>query len=319
MSERGWSTGRCWLLLAGLGWAGFLGLTLWLHRLAQPAALDLGVLAAVLPVRTPLLTSAATGLTLWGAYPGIYGIAMIMAVLLWGRTGRLLPGLTLLVTVVQTGAVVTLTKHLMERPRPPLATMIGAPAVDGSFPSGHTTSGSVVWVLGTLLLALTLTERWTRVVVVASGVAIALLIGATRIYLGYHWTTDVVGGWLLTLAFGATAVCFVVRLTPPRALAFWSLPGVLMPTGVRLLPGPTGWAIPPSLVGRRGDVAAGLVLQNPPTLLDQRSPARGHQQVRRSEVGVEAEAVRVHPDGLEQRLGPLGHTARDAEERQQLP
>lgn len=221
MSELRWSTGRRWLILAVLGWAGSLALTLWVHQLEHPTSTDLRVLAAVLPLRTARLTSAATGLTYWGAYPYIYGIAMILAVLLWGRTRRLLPGLTLLITVVLTGAVVTLTKHLVERPRPPLSTMLGAPAVDGSFPSGHTTSGSLVWGLGTVLLAFTLTERWAQAVVVASGVAIALLIGATRIYLGFHWTTDVLGGWLLALAIGATAACFVVRHTPPGPVEPW--------------------------------------------------------------------------------------------------
>lgn len=237
MAELGWSTGRRWLILAILGWSGFLLLTLWVNRLGGPAPLDLSVLAAVLPVRTPLLAAAATGLTLWGAYPVIYGIAMIMAILLWGRTGRLLPGLTLLVTVVATGAVVTLTKHLIERPRPPVSAMLGDPAVDGSFPSGHTTSGSLVWVLGTLLLAFTLTDRRARAALAASGVAIALVIGATRVYLGYHWTTDVLGGWLLALAIGATAVCFVVRLTPPPALEPWTmLPAGRAANGVPLFP-----------------------------------------------------------------------------------
>lgn len=237
MAELGWKTGRRWLILAILGWAGSLVLTLWVHRLGQPAPLDLSVLAALLPLRTPLLTAAATGLTYWGAYPVIYGIALIMATLLWGRTGRLLPGATLLVTTVATGAVVTLTKHLVERPRPPVSAMLGDPAVDGSFPSGHTTSGSLVWVLGTVLLAFTLTERWARAVLAASGVAIALLIGATRIYLGFHWTTDVLGGWLLALAIGATAVCFVVRLTPPPALeSCTTLPAGWASNGVPLVP-----------------------------------------------------------------------------------
>lgn len=236
MAELGWSTGRRWLILAVLGWAGFVGLTLWVLRLEQPSSLDLSLLAAVLPVRTPLLTSVATGLTLWGAYPVIYGIAMIMALLLWGRTGRLLSGLTLLVTMVWTGAVVTLAKQLVERPRPPLSTMLGAPAVDASFPSSHTASGSLVWVLGTLLLAMTLTERWARVWMALSGAVIALLIGATRVYLGYHWTTDVLGGWVLALAIAATAFCFVVRHTPRPAPGSWSVPGVLMPTEIPILP-----------------------------------------------------------------------------------
>jgi undecaprenyl-diphosphatase len=74
-----------------------------------------------------------------------------------------------------------------------------------SFPSGHS-AGSMIFFL-TLALLLTHRGRWRHVAAV-SAVAVSFLVGVSRVMLGVHWPSDVVGGW----AFGAMWVLFSLRM-----------------------------------------------------------------------------------------------------------
>ena len=75
-----------------------------------------------------------------------------------------------------------------------------------SFPSGHATSSMVFFVM----LALVLTERhrrW-RAAAAALAIVVALAVGTSRVMLGVHWPSDVVGGW----AFGMLWLLLTLRL-----------------------------------------------------------------------------------------------------------
>lgn len=202
------------LSLVGLAGTTFLAIAVELRRSDGPTTFDDAVLAAMIANRTSGLDRAATALTALGSFTVVAVIAALFAGFLVWRTRNLLLPLTLLITVAETSSIVYLTKEVVGRDRPPVAAVVGAPALDPSFPSGHTTSGTVVWVLGALLLASTLTHRWVRIVVTAAGIAVAVTIGLTRAYLGYHWATDVLGGWLLATVLCATALYLAARLRP---------------------------------------------------------------------------------------------------------
>lgn len=209
------ATGTRWLAAALFGWSAFAAMAVVvLGHSATLTGLDHAVLAASVAHRTSALNQAATLLTALGSFPVVAVTAATLGgVLIWRTRGLLLP-LTLLITVVMTSSVVLLIKEVIGRDRPAVASMVGPAVYDPSFPSGHTTSGSVVWVLGAVLLASTMSRRWTRRLVTAGGIVLAVVIGLTRAYLGYHWISDVVGGWLLATAIGATALFLAVRLRP---------------------------------------------------------------------------------------------------------
>lgn len=89
-----------------------------------------------------------------------------------------------------------------------------------SFPSAHTTLATVFYVGIALLLSKAYPSR--KRIFIGAGVAIAILVGLSRLYLGAHWFTDVIGGWLL----GASLLIIVV-ISYNRTLDFPKNLGIL--------------------------------------------------------------------------------------------
>lgn len=132
------------------------------------------------------------------------GVVAAAAVSLW-RTGRHRLAVFVVVTSAGGGIIDTLVKLAVNRPRPvvdhPVATAFGK-----SFPSGHTMSATVVY--GALLVAFwaLMSKRW-RPVALAGVVCLVLAVASSRLLLGVHFLSDVIGGFLLGLAWlsGSTA------------------------------------------------------------------------------------------------------------------
>ena len=112
------------------------------------------------------------------------------------------------------GPLTTALKELVGRPRPQFAA--GGAALDSlSFPSGHASGVATLVTVG-VLLARPRLSRAGRRRALAAGVALALLVGCSRMWLGVHFLSDVVGGWSLGVAWTLLVV-----------LAFRALPGRL--------------------------------------------------------------------------------------------
>lgn len=97
-------------------------------------------------------------------------------------------------------------KILVDRPRP-VASQALAYATGPSFPSSHALSSSAI--IGVALVVITpLLRRQARVASIAVGALVVVAIGLSRVLLGVHYVSDVVGGWLL----GATIVLTAAAL-----------------------------------------------------------------------------------------------------------
>jgi len=120
--------------------------------------------------------------------------------------------LTLALSIATTEAVVTAVKLLVSRPRPPAGDAV-TDASGFSFPSGHAATTVAVYAVLTLVLARRCCGR-TRIAVALAGALVVLAVGASRVYLGVHYPTDVVAGWLTgaTLALGSWLVATRLRL-----------------------------------------------------------------------------------------------------------
>lgn len=209
-----------WLAAAAGSLLGFLLLLLAVLATGGVDTLDTAVLRWTVSARSPVVTLAAHGLTVLGSVPIVLVVAVLTAALLRRRTHHWTPSGILLTCVVVTGAVVYLSKVAVGRARPSLSAVLGTPSADYAFPSGHTTDGTVVYVLAALLLAATLRTAARRRLLVAASVLLALVIGLTRVYLGYHWVTDVLAGWFLAAAVVLTGflVAQLVDAAGPRVL-----------------------------------------------------------------------------------------------------
>jgi len=73
-----------------------------------------------------------------------------------------------------------------------------------SFPSGHANSSMIFYLA--VALALTAGTRWERPAA-AAAVLLSLLVGISRVMLGVHWPSDVIGGW----AFGLLWVLLTLK------------------------------------------------------------------------------------------------------------
>ncbi|HEX8640591.1 MAG TPA: phosphatase PAP2 family protein [Allosphingosinicella sp.] len=164
--------------------------------------LDRGLLLFFYAGDRPNVAFAARWLTELGGLRALTPITAAGAgFLLYRRNWR---DALLLVSITVSGRLlVSLQKDWIARIRPdPQGHLV--PVESLSFPSGHAANATLVWL--TLALLLPQTPR-ARLVAVWAAVWLALAVGLSRVLLGVHWPSDVIGGW----AFGLFWTLLLLR------------------------------------------------------------------------------------------------------------
>jgi len=165
---------------------------------------DVPILLAIHSTASPQLDTFAIFLTKLGAYWGVFPVAVvILLVLAFRRQWRFLS--YALTTFLGSLIINRAAKLTLQRVRPSLWDS-PAPESDYAFPSGHA-MGSVTF--GIVLMILTWNTRW-RWVTVMGGFVFAIAISWTRMYLGVHYPSDIIAGWMASIAW-AVGVCLVIR------------------------------------------------------------------------------------------------------------
>jgi undecaprenyl-diphosphatase len=182
------------------------------------SAVDPAVTADAVRVRTPVLTILAEVVTMVGSEVAVGLLTTLVVAWLVVRRRDRLRALHFGVTMAASAAVTLGVKHLVARGRPPAAVVLGPVDTGYSFPSGHTLFSTVFFGLVALLLADRLAgRRGGRSLAAVGWVVASLAVGASRIYLGYHWFTDVAAGWVLGVLVLAIAFVALALLQRSRA------------------------------------------------------------------------------------------------------
>ncbi len=188
-----------WRLIAGgVGLALFIGLaTAVVMGAPFVGAFDAWMQSWVFPLRNDNATAALTALTHVSGTKVSIVLAGAFTIYLWVRIGRR-QALTYAGCVVAGEAVVAVAKFVVDRTRPLGMNLIEFPN-DASFPSGHTFAAIAIVAFALYVVVRThpAMPRSAKVMLAAVAVIWPLLIAFTRIYLGAHWPTDILGSLLL--------------------------------------------------------------------------------------------------------------------------
>jgi undecaprenyl-diphosphatase len=169
--------------------------------------------------RPHALVTAARYLTEAASPIALALVVSIAAVVLWLSGQRLLLAIAPGLAFGFAGLLAGLGKVVVGRGRPPVPLHLIA-ETDPSFPSGHATEGTAVFVTLALIVSVfVLRKAIARTVSVAAAVMLSTAVGASRLVLGVHWPSDVIAGLLLGFAVALTVTLvasLTARLAPNR-------------------------------------------------------------------------------------------------------
>jgi undecaprenyl-diphosphatase len=166
---------------------------------------DPSVTAWFVHARTPLLNATAQVVTMVGSEPAIGILTLLVVTWLIVSKRAWNSAAVVAVSMAVSAVLIKGLKLLMERPRPPAPDVLGPLDSSFAFPSGHTLYSTVFFGLVAGLLLARTQVRTQRVLIVLGWVVASAVVGVSRLYLGYHWLTDVVASWTLAVAVLACA------------------------------------------------------------------------------------------------------------------
>jgi undecaprenyl-diphosphatase len=160
---------------------------------------------------------------------GSGAIAALFALLVIGGLAlqrRYVAIILITISLVGAGLLTSGLKATFGRQRPPIEyRAIEADAL--SFPSGHSVISAVLYLTLGAMLARVTAERRMKFYIIAVAVLLTFLVGFSRVYLGVHYTTDVLGGWVAGLIWAALCLTvteilkarYKMRFTKPQGVA----------------------------------------------------------------------------------------------------
>ena len=171
--------------------------------------------------RTPTCTDAMRFVTWLGSSAVVFPLAILVGVgLFMGRRRWLV--LFIALAVGGASLLSVLAKDVTGRDRPPVDIRLQR-AHSSAFPSGHSTQAAATYFALVIVVTVLCQSRPLRIMTWSAATLIVFLVGVSGVYLGMHWATDVLGGWLLgSLWVAGLAVALAPLDTSQRTNVFGS-------------------------------------------------------------------------------------------------
>ena len=167
----------------------------------ETQAFDEATLRWIHAHRSPMLDSIMVEMTPLGTGSVVLVVVGVASLFLWHTQHKHSARLLLAATagnILLNGAL----KLVYQRQRPSLFTW-GTTAVSSSFPSGHAMSATVVYATVAYLVMRLQKHLWAKVLTACAATLLILLVCLTRLYLGVHYPSDVIGGIIVGLGWAA--------------------------------------------------------------------------------------------------------------------
>ena len=158
------------------------------------------------PIGPPAVQDAARDITALGG-PSVLGLVTLITAGFLLLDGRRNMTLFLCASVASGLLVSTILKDVFQRARPDLVPH-AAYVSTSSFPSGHSMLSAVTYLTLGALLARSQRQKRLKAYFLLIAASLTLLVGVSRVYLGVHWPSDVLGGWIAGASWAI--VCWLV-------------------------------------------------------------------------------------------------------------
>lgn len=141
------------------------------------------------------ITPIAKGITQFGGVIGLITIAIILSIAIKNKKTSLLIWLNLGISALLN----QILKYIIQRPRPSEFRIIDESGY--SFPSGHSMVSAAFYGFLIYLIYKNIKNKYLKSGLIIALSVLIILIGTTRIYLGVHYTSDVLAGFLISISY----------------------------------------------------------------------------------------------------------------------
>lgn len=160
-----------------------------------------------IPRGKPWVQELGRDATALGGYGCLIFFTLATAAYLWLDQKRHLSQF-LLASAISGYMVSTLLKYIFQRPRPDVVPHLSNIYNSTSFPSGHSMNAAVIYLTLGTIVATAVARKRLKVYVISVAATITFFVGLSRVYLGVHYPTDVLAGWMAGLVWAL--ICWLL-------------------------------------------------------------------------------------------------------------